>query len=334
MPNEISNATLGRLRYSKGFELNEAIASILESGVPKGSIKTIVDAVKKRLAEQEYITNENVTGLLGLSSDAELYAQTKEQISSDTWSLLKVFGLGIDDTEIEELLAGMLAQCADKDTDPRRSYIAEALGKFGTPEVLPLLEMLYEDLKPSATVRSLFLQHLDLVEAFEAKARIAFVVLLARTIDTIKKRSNPGVRNDGAGPTDEPNVARKKPPYFEYARKASSLLSQNPEASVMFVRKATESVAKEVCQTLGVGGEKVQKLTLGPLVKELGKIEEVAHIHRLLDTLVPLSNYASHDQGGMQSEIVDEALAGHLLGILESAINHTDVWLGARQTSR
>ncbi|SMX25043.1 hypothetical protein [Boseongicola aestuarii] len=95
----------------------------------------------------------------------------------------------------------------------------------------------------------------------------------------------------------------------------------------------TESIAKEICVTLGRDADKVKKLTLGLLVKEFEKVDEVEGIHRLLATIVPMGNYASHDQSGRQSEVINEELTRYFLAILEIAIKHFESWKFTRSAS-
>lgn len=330
MSNKISSATIGRLKYSKGIELNDAIAKCISLDISEDSEKQIVEIVRDRIVEGEYILDNNITALLRRTSDTELYEATKERLFRNTWSLIDLFGLEIDDEEIEHCLSEKLSDCARNDTEPFRRYIVEALGKYSSSGVLPLLEMLFEDLEPSATVRSLFSHHLDAVGMFEAKSRISFVQLLAEAIENIKERSESGdilVRSDQA---DERVESENRPPYLEYLLQAKDLLSKNPEASMGFIRKGTESIAKEICIIFGLDVAKVKKLTLGPLVKEIKQFDEVEEIHRLLETIVPLGNYSSHDQGGRQSDVISEELTNYLLNILKIAARRFEVWQKSR----
>ena len=163
----------------------------------------------------------------------------------DQWSLLRVYKSSFPDEEIEAALNDLLISISRNSADPGRRYIVEALQDNGTEAILPALNMLFEDINPSAKVRTLFSQHLDLIDKMSAKADLSFVQIVSEVIEKIEYRKKNTKRTKEPILKDDHSKTELED-YLDHLSKAEKYLQSDPETSVFWLRKSAENLAKAV----------------------------------------------------------------------------------------
>jgi hypothetical protein len=201
-----TNADLVRLEHADDSQVSEILSSLLERGE---ALDRVVEIIERKIDNGYYIVGDHLADLIGLTRSESVYAKTRQQLFKNDWALLRLFKSGYPDPEIEKTLCTRLYKIATDDAEPRRRYIAEALGEVGTEVALPTLEAILFDHAPSAQVKQLIAEAVESAAAFSREALLAkleagtrknFIESVTKAITAIK----------GRGSTFEENVSETR----------------------------------------------------------------------------------------------------------------------------
>lgn len=324
------NVLLGKLQHVKeSLDLSDCVLEALK--FPQ-DLEKIVAVVERRIDQGAYILDEPLTALIIASRSQSLFGRVRNRLLKNDWAVIDLYKAGFDEPELESLLSKALFAIYSDDGEPKRSYIVDAMASVGNEEILPTLEAILDDVGPSAKIRSIFQEKMDVLSILKIKSRSEFAMNVARAIDNIKARArSPQFR--------EPAVftlyMSEEPPQSKvsgvsgadhHRMQAQKLLDVDPEAALNALRKAAESLAKE-CFTRCYPDEKrpVSSFELQELIdrvkSRVPKILEVA-----LRTVQNFGNLGSHDQGE-DRKLTNKQVAFHICGVYDTATNAYTAWI-------
>ena len=296
-----------RLEKSDRSSCDKVVEEILSFGdFPDELVPTLIDAIE----EGKYIFSQRICSVIEYTQSTELLelAVSKERLLGirEQARLLK---MGFYLPEIEKRLLDTLYEGYQKDSDPFRCDIVEAMAVRGTRDSLELLEVIDYELTPAVKQRKaqalqsppslegrmsieMAMKSLELQQAisFLEKVRNGIESISARIRD-IEQTSDTELKvlNSAIMPSKELQYIK------EIQKKANYCLKTNPEESLNCARKVAEGLCLELARMNNITFGRNEKLdTYINKLKREGHIPD--HIAVYMQTIRGFGNIGSHYQ--------------------------------------
>jgi hypothetical protein len=263
-----------------------------------------------------------------------LYTKSREQLFANDWELLTLYKGRYPDSAIEEKLCDRLYQTSSDDAEPRRHFIIDAMREVGSEHVLPTLEAILFDLKPTVRIKQILADAMKvpddehpqefghpLLYQLEASSRAKFLESVALAIDAIRRRNITAEKADAEDAQsdalrqvdDTNNAQRAKEQVIRY-------LDDDPLLAVMLMRIGAEALAKDLYRHLGheEKGKPARKMMLDELLKPVKDSDAPEVLKLIMQALQLFGNFAAHHQGE-QSKYLTRDIASAVLALYEQA---------------
>jgi hypothetical protein len=327
-----TNAALLRLKHaSSTVEFGQILKELLEHDE---GLDRVAEITERRIGSGGYVLIDQLASLVLRTKSSSLYAKAREQLFADDWALLTLYKGQYPDSAIEKRLCDRIYQTASDDAEPRRRYIADAMRDVGSECVLPTLEAILFDLKPTVQVKQILAEasktpsnenprefsH-QLLYRLEASSRAKFVGSVALAIDAIKGRitapEKSGVQDSQSEVVKQVDEANNA----EWAKEQARLyIDGDPITSTIYVRIGAEALGKDLYRALGheKSGKPARKMTLEELLKPVKDSDAPEVFKLILQALQLFGNCAAHDQDD-QSKYLTKDVASAVLALYEQA---------------
>ena len=177
--------------------VNEAIEEILEI-LSQGEFPAdLIASVLKALREGKYITAENLCRVIIAAGSVELFDVAETRSVLGRLEYARLFALGFPHGALESRMCRELYQCFQKDDEPMRRVIVEAMKTAGSQESLDMLEVVHYELAPKVSRRKYDLLKArcpqgdpagQLIAALELNSTEAFLKTVADASRAIRAR--------------------------------------------------------------------------------------------------------------------------------------------------
>lgn len=347
MLSQHTNAALVRLKHTlNALEFGNIFKDLLERNE---GIEQITEITEQRIDNGDYVLTDDLTRIFLVAKSPTLYTKVRKQLFLDDWSLLTLYKGRYPDAEIEERLCNRIYETSSDDEEPRRRYIADAMREVGTKYVLPTLEAILFDLKPTVQVKRIFADALKgtsdetpqqfshqsqgALYRLEASSRAKFLESVALAIDAIKSRIINSSEAVGDDTQSEVSTRVDETSNAERAKEqARRYIDDDPKLAIILLRMGAEALGKDLYRQLGCEGKgkPARKMTLEELLKPVRDSDAPEVFKLILQALQLFGNFAAHDQDEQWKYLTRE-IASAVLALYEEAQTIYGDWSKLRQ---
>lgn len=317
---------LRALRMSQGFEFNRLIEKLLTD---RRLDDDALSVVRERMNSGEEVFNYNLVKMVAQTGDGFFYDHIPSLKSLGVDDILILYRCGYPDPEIEKVLLDLIYKFADKDDQPSRRYIAEAMRDVGSTNCLEVLTRIRAELERRVVVGKGFIDTLDPIERIKMSASISFYELIDEAVEAVRERGfqmsdNAKQMNDGVAST--PTLPERAYQRLDQAKKYQS---EDPTISLNRLRIGAEAIAHTICQVLNIkNGKAGKKLLLSDYIQSIRsdnrRVPDL--LLKLLEAIQAFGNSGSHDEGD-EIYLVNEQIAGAAIILYENLIEICEDWL-------